>query len=261
MTKQRNYHRTAALLGAQTEARHLRTPREPIRVSWKAVVISVAVLALGLWVWLGDPWYLMLDDVRFHGVSTLDLKKEILIAADILGWHSFAIRPAKYQEKVLASCPELRDLQIDCRIFPASCDFHADERVPVLVWVSGVSSAWVDDEGAFFPVQNPRADLPVVRGPLPESGDSEAMQPILQGVTALVELGLPADDLVYSPQRGLIWTDDAGRRVAFGVGSEMQPRWEVYQRLSSHLDRRGISPRVIDVRFPDGVTYAMERVW
>jgi cell division septal protein FtsQ len=261
MTKKRDYHRTAALLGAQTEARHLRTPRKPIRIPWTAVVISIALIAAGVWVWIGDPWYLMVEDVRVHGVSSFELKKEIIVTADMLGWHSFRLNPAQSEESVLEACPELRDLEIRCRLFPASCDFHADERKPILIWIAGASTYWVDSEGAIFPAQGARADLPVIRGAMPATDDAEALMPIMRGVAALRELGLPADNLEYSPQRGLIWTDEAGRRVAFGIGSDMQPRWERYQWLCSHLEGRGITPGVIDVRFPDGVTYAMERSW
>jgi cell division septal protein FtsQ len=225
------------------------------------VVIAIALIMVGVWVWIGDPWYLMVEDVQVHGVSSFDLKREILVTADMLGWHSFRLHPGKSEEAVLNACPQLKDLEIQCAIFPASCDFLADERQPILVWIAGASTYWIDGEGVIFPAQGARSDLPVVRGPMPETGDAAAVLPIMQGVAALRELGLPADNLEYSPQRGLIWTDEAGRRVAFGVGSEMQPRWEIYQSLCSHLESRGIKPRVIDARFPDGVTYAMERSW
>lgn len=261
MTKKRQYHRTAALLSAQTQARHLRTPKEPVRIPWTTVAILVALVAVGAWVGLGDPWYLMVEDVDVEGVSTFDLKKDVILAADILGWHSFRLQPRKSEEAVMGTCPQVRDLQIDCKLLPASCEFHVDEREPMLIWIDGAASYWLDDEGVSFPAQRARADLPVVRGPKPAADDPEALVPVLQGVIALVELGLPSDNLEYSPQRGLIWTDEAGRRVAFGVGSEMRPRWEIYRSLCAHLESRGITPSVIDVRFPDGVTYAMERSW
>jgi hypothetical protein len=225
------------------------------------VVIAVALVAAGLWVWLGDPWYVMADDLHVHGVSTLDLRSDILLMVDMHGWHRFRIHPGKAEEEVRKAFPQLKGFEIDCRLFPASCDFYVNERRPILVWVAGVSSYWVDGEGVIFPAQGPRADLPVVRGPMPEADRPEALLPILQGVAALLELGLPADDLMYSPQKGLIWTDDAGRRVAFGVGPDMKPRWEMYRSLCAHLETRAITPSVIDARFPGGLTYAMERLW
>jgi cell division septal protein FtsQ len=261
MAKKKQYHRTAALLGAQTQARHLRAPRKPIRIPWTTVAVLIVFAAAGFWVWLGDPWYLMVEDMHVHGVSTFELKKEVILESDMLGWHRFRLRPKRSEEAIAEACPQLREVQIQCRVFPASCDFHADERTPRLIWISGASTYWVDGDGVIFPAYGARADLPVVRGPMPPVEDAEARLPVLQGVAALLELGLPSDDLEYSPQRGLIWTDGAGRRVAFGVGAEMRPRWEVYQSLCSHLDSRGITPSVIDARFPDGVTYAMERSW
>jgi hypothetical protein len=84
---------------------------------------------------------------------------------------------------------------------------------------------------------------------------------VQEGIAALAELGLPTDSLEYNPQRGLIWVDGEGRRVAFGVGPDMADRWQMYEALIAHLDAEGIFPWTVDVRFPDGITYSLERSW
>jgi hypothetical protein len=84
---------------------------------------------------------------------------------------------------------------------------------------------------------------------------------VQEGIAALAELGLPTDSLEYNPQRGLIWVDGEGRRVAFGVGPDMAARWQMYEALIAHLDSEGIFPWTVDVRFPGGITYSLERSW
>ena len=84
---------------------------------------------------------------------------------------------------------------------------------------------------------------------------------VQQGLAALTTLGIPTAALEYTPERGLIWTDPEGRRVAFGVGSDMASRWQMYQILVEHLAAQGITPQVLDVRFPGTATYSLDRSW
>lgn len=263
MTKRETYHRTAALLGQQMPMASRRKKRlvRPFHFPWKVVVIGVLVNALAIWVLFGDPWYLMDEDVALYGVSTVEMAKEVLLASDLLGWHAFRLQPKKAAAQVLAEVPGLVEADIRCTIFPASCEIHVTQRAPVLAWHTGSAVYWADQEGRVFPAVADRSDLPVVTGPLPDETSQHAMRPIQQGVVSLIALGVPADAFEYNPKRGLIWTDAEGRRIAFGVGPEMQMRWQVYEELVEHLEAEGIFPYVIDVRFPDGVTYSLERSW
>jgi hypothetical protein len=268
MTRKQTYHRTAALLGHQAPmaARGNRRSAHPFhipwkQIPWKVVVVFVLVNTLGLWVLFGDPWYLMIDDVSLYGVSTVEMAEDVLVAADLLGWHAFRLQPKKAAERVLAEVPGLVDADIRCGFFPASCEIHVTQRAPALVWQTGSAVYWADREGLIFPATADRPDLPVVTGPLPDETNHHTIQAIRQGVVSLIALGVPSDAFEYKPNLGLIWTDAEGRRIAFGVGPEMQERWQVYVELVEHLDAQGIFPWVIDVRFPDGVTYSLERSW
>ncbi|MDF1515008.1 MAG: hypothetical protein P1S60_14450 [Anaerolineae bacterium] len=263
MNKKQAYHRTAALLGHQAPMAARRNKRRtaPIHVPWKVVVVFVLVNTFGIWVLFGDPWYLMLDDISLYGVSTIEMAEDVLLSADILGWHSFRLRPAKAAERVLENVPGLVEADIDCAIFPASCEIRVKQRAPILIWDTGTEILWADQEGRVFPATADRSDLPVIRGQVPDETNHHSMAEIQKGVVSLIALGVPADAFEYKPNLGLIWTDEEGRRIAFGVGSEMQQRWQVYIELVEHLEAEGIFPWVIDVRFPDGVTYSLERSW
>ena len=263
MTKKQTYHRTAALLGQQAPmaARRVKRRTRPIHVPWKVVVVFVLVNVLGFWVLFGNPWYLMLEDVSLYGVSTVEMAEEVLLSADILGWHSFRLQPKKAEERVLAAVPGLVEADVQCALLPASCVINVTQRAPVLVWNTGSAMYWADREGLVFPAVEDRQDLPIVSGPLPDETNHHSLRAIQQGVVSLIALGVPADAFEYAPNLGLIWTDAEGRRIAFGVGLEMQTRWQVYEELVEHLEAEGIFPYVIDVRFPDGVTYSLERSW
>jgi hypothetical protein len=263
MKRKQTYHRTAALLGNQAPmaARRGQHRTHPIQIPWKVLVVFVLVNALGFWILFGNPWYLMLEDVSLYGVSTVEMAEDVLLSADVLGWHAFRLQPAKAEKRILAAVPGLIEANIHCKVFPASCEIHVKQRSPVLLWDTGATKYWVDLEGLVFPAVEEKPDLPVVTGPLPDESNHHSMQAIQKGVVSLIALGVPPDAFEYAPNLGLIWTDEEGRRIAFGVGTEMRQRWSVYEELVEHLEAEGIFPWVIDVRFPDGVTYSLERSW
>jgi hypothetical protein len=78
----------------------------------------------------------------------------------------------------------------------------------------------------------------------------------------LEALGISSEEITYHPQRGLVWIDPRGSRIAFGVGADMmEKRWYVLQALLANLDARGIFPMTVDVRFPSAPTYSLEKSW
>ncbi|TFG72948.1 MAG: hypothetical protein E4H27_01670 [Anaerolineales bacterium] len=244
-------------------ARRKKRVAQPFHFPWKVVIIGVLVNALAIWIFFGDPWYLLAEDVSLYGVSTVEIATEVLVASDLVGWHAFRLQPQKAAERVLAAVPGLVDVDINCTIFPASCEFYVTQRAPILAWHTASGVYWTDQEGRVFPAVSDRPDLPFVTGPLPAetSQYTATIRATQQGVVSLIALGVPADAFEFNQQRGLIWNDPDGRRIAFGVGPEMQMRWQVYHELVEHLEAEGIFPYVIDVRFPGGVTYSLERSW
>lgn len=258
----RTYYRTAALLGAQPHVRYAATPRRSLpRVSWKVVVPLTLILALGLWLILDGRWYLMKDNLQVSGTASSSLATEVALASDLLGWHGFLLRPQAASALILEKVPGVLTAQAICQRFPASCVIEVEERTPHLVWITGAGAHWVDRNGTLFAALQDRPDLPVVRGPLPNAEGKVVPTAILQGLEAMATLPISATVLEYHPQHGLIWTDPEGRRVAFGDGPEMATRWEIYQALVAHLDEVGVFPWTVDVRFPAGPTYSLNRSW
>lgn len=269
--KQRNYYRTTALLGAQPQAATKRKTRRAVRRSlrnlpWRWVVLLIVILALALWVWLDGRWYVMGEDLEVANASSNTLAYDVALASDLLGWHAFWLDTGAATAQILEAVPGVTAAEVTCQRFPAHCTIHVSEREPVLVWESEAGVKWVDAEGVVFAARasdeaNGASDLPLVHGPLPTLKDGRIPADILTGVTALVDVGVPADRLGYLPERGLIWVDEEGRRVAFGAGPEMAARWTIYQALIEDLAERKIFPWTVDVRFPGAPTYSLERAW
>ena len=251
MTKkptQRPYYRTAALLGAQqqpyggrarTPARtrtyaprsRARTADLHLNIPWKLVALFTLIGTAVIWLLVDSNWYLMGENIRVIGASSQETALNVAMASDLLGWHGLRLRPRAATAAITEQVPAITAAQVECNRFPAECVIRVQEREPVLNWVAenavgNQAVYWIDAEGVLLPANEVRAGLPVVRGALPdleESANSRARVAVLDGVTALAALGITANadgtSLEYHPERGLIWTDPEGRRVAFGVGS------------------------------------------
>jgi cell division septal protein FtsQ len=260
MKKNQPYHRTAALLGAQQRpyAQRART----VRVSWKVIAPLVVVLGVLLWLWVDNRWYLLGNDLTVAGASSETTVWDVTVASDLLGWHSFRLRPERAAARIVEKVPAVLEAEVTCTRYPVSCAVRVVEREPALAWATDSATYWIDREGVCFPGESARADLPLVQGPLPQEQDnSQVWLSILESVDALLALGIGREALTYHPQRGLVWVDPAGRHVAFGTGADMALRWRVYQVLIEHLEAEGIGVWGIDVRFPQAPTYAPERAW
>ncbi len=260
--KLRTYHRTAALLGAQPHGRYVAAPRWSLpHVSWKVAVPLTLILGALLWLMLDSRWYLMGENLQVTGTASNSLAKEVALASDLLGWHGFLLRPQAAGDLVLEKVPGVLRAQATCQRFPAGCIIEVEERTPHLVWITSTGTYWADRNGTLFTALQDRPDLPAVRGPLPDAEGKVVPVSILQGIEAMATLPISATVLEYDSQHGLIWTDPEGRRVAFGDGPEMAARWQIYQALVAHLDETGIFPWTVDVRFPAGPTYSLNRSW
>jgi len=265
MKRKSLYARAMAWLGGNARPVAMRQQRSRRRstltFSRKWMLALVAVLAVALWLLLDNRWYLMGDDVQVTGTPVQTTLREVAIASELLGWHSFWLRPAAAAQRIVEKVPAVVDAQVECKLFPAACVIVVTERQPALVWIAPATTYWADSAGKLFPAQGDRANLPHIKGPLPGPIDEPLPMAVLGGIHALMALGVPKDALEYHLQRGLVWSDAEGRRVAFGTGTDMKPRWKMYQMLVEHLQAENIFPWVMDVRFPANPTYSLERSW
>lgn len=265
--KPRHYQRTAALLGAQphvTQARAVKPLTLP-RISWQVALPLVLIGALVLWLVLDARWYVSEENVQVMGTTSQLLATEVARASDLLDWHSLLLRPQAAEDLILAAVPGVVAAAATCHRFPVDCVIKIEERSPHLVWQTESATYWADQHGTLFAAQDERDDLPRVSAALPDKKATVLPEDIMLGVDALTALELPEEIVLlsfdYHPRRGLIWIDAEGRRIAFGTGPGMVARWQMYEALILYLDAKGVFPASVDVRFPSGPTYSLERTW
>lgn len=263
----RSYPRTAALLGAQPNVTRLpqglsRTGQDSwraLRIPWRALLPALLLTAALLWLWLDPAWYVDATRIRVTGTAVRETRRDVALAGQVLGLHGLWLRPSVVISEVLGAVPVVVQAEVSCRIYPAACTFAVKEREPLLMWVTPEGAVWVDAEGFVMPVRDERPELPVVHGPLPAGG--AVPLPVLEGLAALQALELPGGAWGYHPQRGLLWYSPAGPVIAFGVGSEMAPRWQLCERMLTELRAQGIAPRAVDVRFLQAPVYTLNASW
>ena len=102
----------------------------------------------------------------------------------------------------------------------------------------------------------------MIRGPLPQGEDGLMDEHVRVGLTELWATGFDgSEELFYVPGRGLVLTDKRGWRVIVGQGTGMARRLQVLEWLAADLEARGLTPRFVDVRFPDAPYYSLTKDW
>ncbi len=98
----------------------LRAQPRSLQVPWRLLVPALALLGFGLWMALGDAWYLMWDDLKVTGIFSPQMEREVKLASDLLGWHLFHLRPEAAEEVILTQIPEFAAVDVTCGLIPTS---------------------------------------------------------------------------------------------------------------------------------------------
>lgn len=222
------------------------------------VSVLVVVAATASWVGLDDRFYVYHAEVT--GAVRLS-PEAVFRASGLQGLHILWARPAQIEARILAAFPSLSRVDVACGL-PARCTIAIAERQPKTMWDENGQLWWVDDEGVVFPAEGTLAEGFLVQGPLPRDEDGRLDERVR---IALAELWASsaqvAPTLQYVPGRGLLLTDARGWRVFVGQGPGMSRRLQILEWLAADLQARGITPRFVDVRFPDAPYYSVINDW
>ena len=232
-------------------------------VRWVQVgICSVLTLVAGLALWLtiDDRFYILDLDVTGNARTPDGVVGQ---ASEIAGLHIFWVRSDEVSERIVQAVPGIEAADVVCRL-PAACTIQVIERQPKVTWIDAEQGAswWVDDEGVVFPAAGVDSEGWAVRGPLPVDEDGRLQESMR---AALAELWA-ADNNVpqsfdYVPGRGLTFNDPRGWQVVLGTGSGMMQRMQVLDLLTARLAARGVSPKYVDVRFPEAPYYSITNEW
>ncbi len=226
----------------------------------RLVLASVLIVAVGLALWIGLDDHFYVYDADVVGAVHV-VPEEVFEASGLKGLHILWARPAQIESRILAAIPGLMSASVTCTL-PAHCTIVVVERQPKTMWDENGQLWWVDAEGVVFPADGVLAEGWLVQGPLPRDEEGRLDGRVRVALAELWASGpgvSPA--LQYVPGRGLLLIDTRGWRVFVGQGTGMRERLQVLEWLAADLQARGITPRFVDVRFPDAPYYSVVNDW
>ena len=223
------------------------------------LLVVIGVVGTGaVWITLDSRFYVRSAEV-IGAVRTLP--NEIVQASGLRGLHILWARLQDIEAKVVAALPMIERVSTSCGL-PARCTITVTERQPSLMWDDGGQLWWVDSDGVVLPAQGQLSEGWLVRGPVPWDEDGHLDQQVKVALAELWGVGTSVfPELEYVPARGLLLIDERGWRVIVGVGEGMAERLRLLDRMADDLTRRGLTPRFVDVRFPDAPYYSLSSDW
>ncbi|MEA3338515.1 MAG: cell division protein FtsQ/DivIB [Chloroflexota bacterium] len=222
------------------------------------LLLLVVVIVGGLWLALDDRFYVYHADVTGAGRVSPD---EVFRASGLLGLHALWVRPAAVEARILAELPSFESARVACGVLDEECTIAVVERQPRVAWDEDGKLWWIDADGIIFPAPEALAEGWLVQGPLPRDGDGRLDERVRVALSELWLVGADVSRLLYVPDRGLTCTNERGWRIILGQGPGMAERWRALKLLTGDLEVRGLTPRFVDVRFPDAPYYSLTNEW
>lgn len=262
----------------------IRLPALPrVRIGWRVVSFFLIVgLGFALYQLWTLPAYRVVDPT-ISGLRNLT-SDEISARLKVKDQQIFALDAVQIRNELVTMFPELSVVQVSLAL-PNTVAITVTERTPVLVWNQDGRSEFVDAQGLAFPVR--REELAVGYPVVAAAGDppfaAQATPPIttteatgfgleafLVGdaatknivssqtrwlltpdmVTAVLQMAQQAPlgaNLVYHPEHGLGWKDQAGWDVYLGDLQDLALKLNVYQAIVQQLAAEKISPMMISL--------------
>lgn len=177
--------------------------------------------------------------------------REIYTASGVDSQSVFWLNPAKVAENIM-KLPNIKWASVSISL-PAHVSIQVVERRPQLVWETGETLWWVDEEGTIVP---PKADidkemLRIIdedRQPL-EAGYQVDLS-IINGAQALRILAPNVSVVRYTRAQGLIVATPEGWPVYLGDGSNMRAKLVVLSAILPEVRQEETEPAYIDLRNP-----------
>jgi len=224
-------------------------------LSWRMASFSM-VLLLGAMLarLLIDPT-MFIDGINLGGAALVP-GEEIYAQSGIARQHIFWVDPLKVKENV-ESIPGIAQATVTVK-WPNTVTIVVRERAPVMTWIEGERTWWVDESGQKFAARGDLPGLiPVMVDEATEVGGALQIVPIeaVQGAKQLKQLRANIELLHYDGLHGLSYQDGRGWRGYFGVGLDMAQKLAVYETLTDNLIARGIRPALVSVETAEAPYY------
>lgn len=231
------------------------------RFRWRLLLalLPIVLVAGGTYVALRSP-YLTVRDVRVEGTQSLDQASLVAISG-LEGKSMLSLPLAKAREQLLA-IPAVKSATIT-RNWPNHVTITVEERVPVAFWSVGGHDYPVDEDGVVLSSGAPDGPAPRIV----EVGNNRVIAPgdrVHPDAIALARrimtesprfLGESVQQLEYEADVGVTVVFDRGMRVTFGDERSYEYKIAVLSALLDDLTAQGYTPKSVDLRFGERVTY------
>ncbi len=257
--KKRRRRRSEMRLGVQTVNYKTTVSRPSISMTpvlkfwrtWGAKLTAIFILAgLGwvLYALFSSPLFFVYGaEIQGNGAVS---SREIYNASGIDSQSIFWLGPAEIMNRIL-TLPNIKSALVSVSL-PAKVTIKVIERRPELLWQTGETVWWVDQEGTIVP---PRGDVDGMlriidddRKPL-EAG-YQVDSTIIQGAQSLRILAPDVSVIRYSRSQGLTVATPEGWPVYLGDGSQIKAKLVVLTAVLADLKARNVTPAYIDVDNP-----------
>ncbi len=177
-------------------------------------------------------------------------RAEIYTASRVDSQSIFWVDPAEVVRRV-TDLPNIKSAAVSVTL-PANVAIEVVERRPELLWQSGQSIWWVDQEGMIVP---PKEDLSgmlriVDDDRQPVQAGSRIDPEIVRGGQTLRLLAPDVSVVRYSEERGLMVATPEGWPVYLGDGDQIKAKLLVLTALLADLKEQAVTPAYVDVRDP-----------
>ena len=174
--------------------------------------------------------------------------REIYAASGIDSQSVFWISSAEVADRIMA-LPNIKSVAVSVSL-PAEVAIKVVERQPELIWQTGESIWWVDQEGTIVP---PKDDVAGMLRIIDD--DQQPVEPghqidlnVIKGAQRLRLLAPDVSIIRYSRVNGLTVATPEGWPVFLGTGGEINAKLVVLTTLLADLKERNITPAYIDMR-------------
>jgi cell division protein FtsQ len=176
--------------------------------------------------------------------------QEIYAASDIDSQSVFWLSSTEVANRIMA-LPNIKSAAVSVSL-PAEVTIKVVERQPELLWQTGETTWWVDQEGTIVPPkENVEGMLRII------DDDQQPVEPghqvelnIIKGAQRLRLLAPDVSIIRYSRLNGLTVATPEGWPVFLGNGDEIKAKLVVLTALLADLKERNTTPAYIDVRNP-----------
>jgi cell division septal protein FtsQ len=224
-----------------------------IHWTWpKMASLLMLILACAALYVMSDSYTFFVYDAKIQG-NRLLASDDIYTAAHLHQQSIFWLSETRIAERI-ATHPYVERISVACRL-PNHVTIDVTERVPRIVWISGLGELWADDEGTPLPplaVPGPSVTL-VDDETMAADADNRLSSGIAAAIFEVSKMMPEVTDFRYDSTWGLLFRAPDGWQVALGTADRMEQKLVALSDAQNDLVSRGERPELIDLRF--GVPY------